>query len=151
MRINTTLQVSRLQKWSEAVAFLLVCLVLIFSEMPFWGKGLSLLLMGFFLAYQYLFKKPAARLVQVTQFDKENWRWSVLEPLRTQKTHVYEGRLIKAQGGLFVLVLRFETKVRQKTVMTNWVVWRDQVDAQNWRRLIVIARFWADEAQRIID
>jgi hypothetical protein len=145
------LQVSRLQKWSEAVAFFMVCCILIFSEMPIWGKGLALMFMGFFLAYQRVLKKPAARLVQVTQFDKAHWRWSVLDPLRTQKTHVYEGRLIKAQGGLFVLVLRFETKVRQKSVMTNWVVWRDQVDTANWRRLIVIARFWADEAQRIID
>lgn len=151
MRINATLHVSLLQKWSEAVAFFMVCFILIFSEMPSWGKGLALLFMGFFFAYQRLFKKPTARLVQLIQFDKDTWRWSVLEPHRIKKTMIYEGRLVNVQGWLFVLVLRFETIVKHKPVTTSWVIWRDQVDADNWRRLRVIARFWADEAHRIID
>lgn len=151
MRINATLHVSRFQKWSEAFLLLVVCLILILSEMPIWGKGLALMFMGFFVAYRRLFKKPTARLVQLIQFDKETWRCSVLEPHRVQKTSIIEGRLVSVQGGIFVLVLRFESTEKNKIVLKNWVVWRDQVDAENWRRLIVIARFWMDDAQRIID
>lgn len=151
MRINTTLHVSRLQKWTEAVAFFVVSFILIFSEMPSWGKGLALLCMGFVFAYQRLFKKPTARLVQLIQFDKDTWRWSVLEPHRIKKTMIYEGRLVSVQGGLCVFVLRFETSIKNKPVPTSWLIWRDQVDADNWRRFMVIARFWADEAQRVSD
>lgn len=151
MRINTTLQVSRLQKWGEAVALLMVCFVLIFSEMPIWGKGFALMLMGFVIAYQHLLQKPTARLVQLIQFDKENWRWSVSNSKRIKKTDIVEGRLVSVQGWLFVIVLRLETTVKNKPVMTNWVIWRDQVDAVNWRRLMVMARFWAEDEQRIVD
>jgi len=151
MRINTTLQDGRLQKWCEAVVFLMVCLILLFSEMPAWGKGLALMLMGFFVAYQRLLQKPVARLVQLIQFDKNTWRWSVLEPSYIKKTHIYEGRLVGVQGWLFVLVLRFDAIEKNKSVVKSWVVWRDQVDADNWRRLMVIARFWADDVQRITD
>ncbi|GAC1372629.1 MAG: hypothetical protein NVS3B3_07030 [Aquirhabdus sp.] len=150
MRVNTTLQVSRLQKWSEAVAFFLVCSILFFSEMPLWGKGFALIAMGFFLTYQRLLQKPPARLVQLIQFDKENWRWLILEPHRKKKD-ILEGRLVSVQGGLFVLVLRFETTAKNKAVTQNWVIWHDQVDAANWRRLIVIARFWAEDIQRMAD
>lgn len=149
MRINTTLQVSRLQKWSEAFLLLVVCLILIFSEMPAWGKGLALMFMGFFVAYQRWLQKPAARLVQLIQFDKETWRWSVLEPSRIKKTNIVEGRLVSVQGWLFVLVLRFEALEKNKPVMKNWIIWRDQVDADHWRRLIVMARFWADDVVKV--
>lgn len=151
MRINTTLQVSRLQRWSEAFLLLMVCSILIFSDMPIWGKCFALMFLGFFVLYQRFLQKPAARLVQLVQFDKETWRWVVQEPTRITKTNRYEGRLISVQGGLFVLVLRFETMEKKKSVTKNWVIWRDQVDMDHWRRLIVMARFWADDVQRIID
>lgn len=151
MRINTTLQVSRLQKWSHTVLLLMVCLILIFSDMPIWGKGFALMFLGFFLAYKRLLQKPTARLVQLIQFDKETWRWLVQEPTRIKKTNSDEGRLISVQGGLFVLVLRFKTMGKKKSVTKSWVIWRDQVDMDHWRRLIVMARFWADDVQRTID
>ena len=130
---------------------LTVCLVLVLSDMPTWGKGIALMFMGFSFAYQRWMQKPAARLVQLVQFDKENWRCSVQIFHRIHKTNIVEGRLVSVQGWLFVLVLRFETTDNNKQVTKNWVIWRDQVDAENWRRLIVIKRFWADDVQRVID
>jgi len=151
MRINTTLQVSRLQKWSEALLLLLVCLILIFSDMPPWGKGLALLLLAFVLIYQHFFRQPSARLVQLIQFDKDTWRWSILEPHQRKKNTTFDGRLVSVHRGLVVIVLQLEAIEKNKPVTQNWVVWRDQVDADNWRRLIVIARFWAEDVKRIMD
>jgi hypothetical protein len=151
MRMNTTLQVSRVQKWSAVFLLLLVSLVPILSDMPIWGKVLTLILIGFVVAYQRLLQKPAERLVQLIQFDKETWRWSVLEPRRINKNNIVEGRLISVQSWLFVMVLRFETQTKHKTVMKNWVIWQDQVDRDDWRRLRVLARFWKDDVQRIQD
>lgn len=151
MRINTTLQVSRLQKWSAVFLLLLVSLVLILSDMPVWGKVLTLILMGFVVAYQRVLQKPADRLVQLIQFDKETWRWSVLEPRRINKNNIVEGRLVSVQSWLFVMVLRFETTLKDQTVMKNWVIWQDQVDRDDWRRLRVLARFWKVDVQRIQD
>ena len=151
MRINTTLQVSRLQKWSAVFLLLLVSLVLILSDMPVWGKVLTLILMGFVVAYQRVLQKPAAKLNQLIQFDKETWRWSVLEPRRINKNNIVEGRLVSVQSWLFVMVLRFETTLKDQTVMKNWVIWQDQVDRDDWRRLRVLARFWKDDVQRIQD
>ena len=151
MRINTTLQVSRLQKWSAVFLLLLVSLVLILSDMPVWGKVLTLILMGFVVAYQRVLQKPADRLVQLIQFDKETWRWSVLEPRRINKNNNVEGHLVSVQSWLFVMVLRFETTLKDQTVMKNWVIWQDQVDRDDWRRLRVLARFWKDDVQRIQD
>ena len=151
MRINTTLQVSRLQKWSAVFLLLMVSLVPILSEMPVWGKVLTLILIGFVVVYQRVLQKPATQLYQLIQFDKESWRWSVLEPGRINRNDIVEGRLVSVQSWLFVLVLRLETQIKHKTVKTNWVIWQDQVDCDDWRRLKVLARFWKDDVQRIQD
>ena len=151
MRINATLRVSRLQKRSEVAAFLMVVLLLILSEMPLWSKAFALILMSAFAVHHHLLKKPTERLTQLIQFDKDHWQWSVLEPHRIQKTKNADGRLVSVQGGLVVFVLRLETTVKNKSVIQNCVIWRDQVDADNWRRLVVISRFWSTDVQRIID
>ena len=151
MRINTTLQVSRLQKWSAVFLLLMVSLVPILSEMPVWGKVLTLILICFVVVYQRVLQKPATQLYQLIQFDKESWRWSVLEPGRINRNDIVEGRLVSVHSWLFVLVLRLETQIKHKTVKTNWVIWQDQVDCDDWRRLKVLARFWKDDVQRIQD
>lgn len=126
---------------------LLVCvsMILLFSEMPVWAKGLSLTFMGCLIAYQRLWQQSSARLVQLIQFDKTTWRWTVLENPRHQKNTTHEGRLIHARGGWFVLALTLETTIKNKTQTKSWVIWRDQVDADHWRRLVVMTRFWADD------
>ncbi|MBC7752024.1 MAG: hypothetical protein H7Z73_09970 [Candidatus Saccharibacteria bacterium] len=149
MRINTTLQESLLQKRSEAVLFLVVCSILIFSDMSTWGKSFALILLCIFAAYQRLLQKPTPRIVQLIQFDKETWRWLVREPNKNKKISVSNGRLISVHGGWFVLVLHFESIEKNQVVTESWIIWRDQVDSHDWRRLIIIARFWANDSSKV--
>jgi hypothetical protein len=147
MRINTHLQVSRTKTWVHALLFLLVFLILVFSEMPVVVIALALTAMICMLAYQRFFQKASPHLVQLVQFDKQAWRWSVFDPNRIKKSIQQEGQLLSVHHWFFVLVMRFETFEKNKKVTQNWVIWRDQVDVNHWRRLIVIARFWASDTQ----
>ncbi len=145
MRINTHLQVSRTKVWAEGLLLLIVVLVLIFSGMPTQIIALILISMVCMVVVQKFFYKAPAHLVQLIQFDQHDWRWSVYDPRRIKKSSVQEGRLLSVHHWFFVLLMRFETTEKNKTMTQNWIVWRDQVDADHWRRLIVIARFWADD------
>jgi hypothetical protein len=145
MRINTHLQVSRIKTWVEALLLLLVCLILISSQMPAVMIVLALIAIVFVLAYQRFFQHASAHLVHLVQFDKQSWRWSVVDQNRIKKSILHEGQLLSVHHWFFVLVMRFDTVKRNKKVTQNWVIWRDQVDADHWRRLIVIARFWASD------
>jgi hypothetical protein len=145
MRINTYLQVSRIKTWVDALLLLLVMLILMFSEMPVLMIALALIAILCVLIYQRFFQKASAHLVQLVQFDKHAWRWSMVDPNRIKKSIQQEGRLLGVHRWFFVLVIRFETFEKNKKIVKKWVIWRDQVDANNWRRLIVIARFWASD------
>jgi len=131
------------------VLLLVVCSILIFSDMPTWGKSFALILLCIFAAYQRLLQKPTPRLVQLIQFDKESWRWMVQEPNKHKKISVSNGRLISVQGGWFVLVLCFESIEKNQAVTKSWIIWRDQVDSDHWRRLMIIARFWANDSAKV--
>ncbi len=145
MRINTHLKVSRTKVWAEGLLLLIVVLVLIFSGMPTQIIALILISMVCIVVVQKFFHKAPAHLVQLIQFDQRDWRWSLYDPRRIKKSSVQEGRLLSVHHWFFVLLMRFETTEKNKTLTQNWVIWRDQVDADHWRRLIVIARFWADD------
>ena len=147
MRINTHLQVSRTKTWVHALLLLLVVLILVFSAMPVMVIALTLISIGLVVAYQQFFQKAPAHLVQLVQFDKQSWRWSVVDPNRIKKSIQQQGQLLSVHHWFFVLVIQLETFEKNKKVTQNWVIWRDQVDADHWRRLIVIARFWASDTQ----
>ncbi len=149
MRINTHLQVSQTKIWVEALLLLIVVLILIFSAMPALIIALTLIAMVCVIAYQKLLQKAPAHLVQLIQFSQDDWRWSVYDPRRIKKALIHEGRLLNVHHWFFVMLLRFETTEKNKKTIQSWVIWRDQVDADHWRRLIVIARFWASDTQHI--
>ena len=145
MRINTHLQTSRTKTWVEVSLVLVVILLVLCSGMPTLMITLTLTAMVGVMIYQRVFQKASAHLVQLIQFDKHDWRWAVYDPRRIKKSSVREGRLLSVHHWFFVLLMRFETTEKNKTMTQNWIVWRDQVDTDHWRRLIVIARFWADD------
>lgn len=149
MRINTHLQVSRIKIWVEVLLFLAVILMLVFSGMPTFIIALALIAMVCVIAYQRLFQSASVDLVQLIQFDQQDWRWSVHDPRRIKKSSVQQGRLLSVHHWFFVLLMRFETTEKNKTITQSWIVWRDQVDTDHWRRLSVIARFWADDVQQM--
>ena len=145
MCINTHLQVSRTKTWLHALVLLLVVLILLFSDMPALIIALALTAILWVLAYQRFFQKSSPHLVQLVQFDKQAWRWFVVDPNRIKKSIQQEGQLLGVHHWFFVLVMQFETFEKNKKITQNWVIWRDQVDVNNWRRLIVIARFWTSD------
>ena len=145
MRINANLSASRFKQWVEALLLLVVSLILFFSEMPSWITALALILMACIFVYQRLFQKAPKHLIQLIQFDKQTWRWLVTDPNRIKKTITQEGRLLSVHHWFFVLVMRFETLEKNQSIIKSYVIWRDQVDVDHWRRLIVLARFWAND------
>jgi hypothetical protein len=147
MRINAHLQVSRTKTRVENFLLLLVGLILMFSEMPALMTTLTLIAISFMVFYQRFLQQPSPRLIQLIQFDKQDWRWSVVDASLIKKTLIQEGRLLSVHHWFFVMVMHFETIEKKKTITKNWLIWRDQVDTNDWRRLIVIARFWARDSQ----
>lgn len=145
MRINAKLHASRLKKCVEVMLLLVVALILFFSEMPMWVTALVLILMACIFVYKALFQKASAYLAQLIQFDKQTWRWLAVDPSRIKKTITQEGCLLSVHHWFFVLVMRFETMEKNQRVSKSYVIWRDQVDTDHWRRLIVLARFWAND------
>jgi hypothetical protein len=145
MRINTTLDESRLKKQTELTLLLIVCVIVFFSDMPSWITALTVILVLFSYAYQHLFYQSALTLNQIIQFDKQAWRWVVLDPKRHQKIRMQEGRLLSVHQWFFVMTMRFETLNKHQRVIKSYVIWRDQVDEADWRRLIVLARFWSND------
>lgn len=145
MRINAKLHASRLKKWVEAMLLLVVALILFFSEMPMWVTALVLILMACIFVYQRMFQKASTHLSQLIQFDKQTWRWLVANPNRIKKIITQEGHLLSVHHWFFVLVMRFEAMEKNLRVIKSYVIWRDQVDVEHWRRLIVLARFWAND------
>jgi hypothetical protein len=100
MRINTHLQVSRTKTWVHALLFLLVFLILVFSEMPVVVIALALTAMICMLAYQRFFQKASPHLVQLVQFDKQAWRWSVFDPNRINQSSKKDSSSASITGSL---------------------------------------------------
>ena len=149
MRINTHLQVSRTKVWAEGLLLFIVVLVLLFSGMPTLIIALTLIAIVCVLVFQKLLQKAPAHLVQLIQFDQQDWRWSVSDSRRIKRISKQEGRLLSVHHWFFVMLLRFETTDKNKAMTQSWVIWRDQVNADEWRKLIVIARFWASDTQQM--
>jgi len=149
MRINTHFQPSRMKTKVEVVLLAAVILVVVFSEMPILMMVMVLTSMVGMMVYQKFLQQVPVHLVQLIQFDKHDWRWSVYDQRRIKKSLIQEGRLIGVHHWFFVMLMRFETMDKNKKTTQSWIIWRDQVDADHWRRLIVIARFWADDVQQM--
>ncbi len=145
MRINTTLRASHLKKRTEVVLLLIVCLSVFFSQMPSWITAFTLILVIFTFVYRRLFPKSAVTLIQIIQFDKQSWRWIVLDPKRHKKSRIQVGQLLSVHQWFFVMTMRFETLDKHQSLIKSYVIWRDQVDVEDWRRLIVLARFWSND------
>lgn len=80
-------------------------------------------------------KQPAVSFLE--QEPRQAWRWQ-----KQGHSRWYQGRLCRAQGfGAWAVVLCFEISVPRRQ-RCYCVVWRDQVDAQQWRRLQVLRHLY---------
>ena len=143
MKIHADLQPSRLRRGVEVGLYLLVAILTVWSGLPLWVMIVTILLLLGVFALQSARAAAVPRLIQLIQIDRRIWCWYqiVASPQHGMQTTRVEAELQQVQRVGPVVVLRFQAlgaNVRPQ----SWVIWRDQVDDNNWRRLVVLARFW---------
>jgi hypothetical protein len=144
MQIAAEIQQSRLQKWAHALLFVVVSLLLILSNLPWWTILLTLLALLIFSLYQTFYHKPKPKLLELIQLERNVWRWYESTVGATHSVQC-EGLLQMIHRWPWVMVLGFLSTRdgnAQNVQRVYQVIWRDQVDADTWRRLTVLARFW---------
>ncbi|WP_410209865.1 hypothetical protein [Aquirhabdus sp.] len=142
MQINATIQPSKMQRGVTIVAFLAVALLGLLSALPLLAKVVLLLGLAGYAFYTYHVDNHQPRIVQLIHMDRHVWRWvTVLSkaPLAEDKE---EGDLHSLHRVGWVMLLGFRMQTSSKRQIRYWVIWRDQVCADDWRRLMVLARFW---------
>ena len=149
------LQPSRLQAVVRLIWWGLVFLLVICAGVPAWLQVVSVLGLLCVGLIQRAWQLRQPQLLLLQQLDRSRWQWQQ----RDMPTHGTTTRRIKntaaprhiqarlrrvdAWLGL-VLILRFEVTALGKS--QTWLVWRDQVDRDNWRRLQVLQQYWSAPA-----
>jgi hypothetical protein len=136
--------------WVEAALYVSIALLLLLSDLPLWAivSTLSVMLVVYLLATRQ--RAAQSRLLQLIQLDRATWVWysaqaSAQHGLQTIRV---EGSLLHVQRVALLIVLHVQIEstsdAKGEISRQQHVIWRDQVDADNWRRLVVLARFWTD-------
>jgi len=142
MQINATIQPSKMQWGMTIVAFLFVVLLSLLSTLPLLAKVVLLLGLAGYAFYTYYAGLHQTRLVQLIHMDRQVWRWVTVLPKAPLAENKAEGHLHSLHRVGWVMVLGFRIQSSSKCQIRYWVIWRDQVCADDWRRLMVLARFW---------
>jgi hypothetical protein len=152
MKVHADLKPSRMRLWVEAALYASIAVLLLLSDLPLWAiiSTLMVMLAVYLLATRQ--RATQSRLLQLIQLDRASWVWysaqaSAQHGLQTNRV---EGSLLQVQRVAFLIVLQVQIDSAPDTAgvirRQRHVIWRDQVDADNWRRLVVLARFWTDPA-----
>jgi hypothetical protein len=150
MKVHADLKPSRMRLWVEAALYVSIAGLLLLSALPLWAISSTLLVM--LAVYLLTTRQRGAqpRLLQLIQLDRASWVWysaqaSTQHGLQTTRV---EGSLLQVQRVAVLIVLHVQIESAPDTAgairRERHVIWRDQVDADNWRRLVVLARFWTD-------
>ena len=109
---------------------------------------LGLLLLTF---AQFLWRARQPKLLLLQQLDRVSWQWQQQTTPRQPRTprlvtqhptQSRSARLLGVEAWLGqVVILRFE--VTALSTRQTWLIWCDQVDRDNWRRLQVLQQYWA--------
>ncbi len=144
MKIHADLKPSRLRSGVEVGLYLIVAVLCALSGLPWWVSVFVVLALVIVFTIQNLKATLSARLVQLIQLDRRVWCW---HEVTTSAQHGFQSVRVDAELRQVqrvgpVIVLRFDCATHDRA--QSWVIWRDQVDGDNWRRLVVLARFWGD-------
>ncbi len=145
MQVHADLSPSRIQPLIEIALYGVVALLTAFSPLPRWMIVCTVLTLLAVYLYQRCFAVPRARLVQLIQLDLRDWCWYDVpagQPSSVTRRRVGTLQHVRRIGWVMALDFRITTDPGSHTV--RWLIWRDQVDADNWRRLQVLLRFWTD-------
>ncbi|MEC7118758.1 MAG: protein YgfX [Pseudomonadota bacterium] len=108
-------------------------------------RGLVILILLVSAVVWWSWQARQPRCLALRQLNRVDWIWQQTQPFaKAQHTSVawQQGRLQRvASCGNWVVVLWFEDLTLQREQV--WVLWRDQVDDNNWRRLQVLVRYWS--------
>jgi len=135
--------------WFGLVALLVMGagLTMLFTILALLGLGSVALCQSVWLARQ-------PQLVLLQQLDRSRWQWQqsarqsqkpVVQSRRARSVlaqRQIQARLLHVDAWLgLVVILRFEVTALGQS--QTWLIWCDQVDADNWRRLQVLQQYWA--------
>lgn len=137
MLIDTQLKPSRWQIYSELLSCCLICVLL-------WTAAIQpvfkIILIIVFLALQYGLRQALTgrqTVVQLWQIDGLNWAW------RHNNDRTVKASLLAIEYRGVVLSLTFLVAGRQR----HLVIWRDQVDATQWRYFKILANLRQSNTQ----
>ena len=148
---------SRLQRRVRLFSMLLIGALLLLSGMAEYAKLLALvglILLGW---QQQRRQQQQPQLGCLQQLDRVRWQWQQTAAIGHARTRQLRGQtnriprveprqiqadLQSVEGWLgMVVVLRF--KITALDHVHTWLIWRDQVDQDNWRRLQVLQQYWS--------
>lgn len=137
---------------------LMILSLLFFSGLALLSKifASALLVLVSWVQARRFDQQPELYVLQ--QLDRVTWQWqqSQVRALRqsrassgqTQKRtqppdlQNMQARLLRVEAWLgCVVILHFEMSALGKT--KTWLIWRDQVDTHQWRRLQVLQQYWS--------
>ena len=155
----TPLRRSRLQQILWWLGLAVVAVLLLCSGLSWPFKVSALLgLVGLNLVHRHV-QQRQIQLFKLQQHDRMRWQWqqatsphttssNSISPSGKQQrrqpsdTAQIQARLLRVEAWLgVVVILHFEVIAlgRRQT----WLLWRDQVDVENWRRLQVLQHYWS--------
>ena len=145
---------SRLRQAVRLAWFGLVALLVMGAGLTMLFKILALLGLVSVTVCHFVWQSRQPQLVLLQQLDRSRWQWQQ-SARQSQKSAVQsrrarpvlaqrqiQARLLHVDAWLgLVVILRFEVTALGQS--QTWLIWRDQVDADNWRRLQVLQQYWA--------
>lgn len=141
MLVDAELTASRWQSYFTLILALLVTGLLWFSNFAVWYKLLSILV---FIMALLLQKKYGhiAQPSQLWQIDSQQWALRY-----AQDTRIYQAQLVRIKHYMCLVTLDLSLQKKKKTI----VIWRDQVNDQQWRYLSILARLKRNNVQTPYD
>ena len=139
-------------RWQHVVKLSSLCVVLLLlcaSGAPWLMKAVGVLALLGLSVVQWHAQRRQARLYCLQQLDRSRWQWQQRHPVQPTRKRPQVGDLRQIQARLLrveawlgiVVILQFEVVALGQR--HTWLVWRDQVDVENWRRLQVLQRYWS--------
>lgn len=150
----TPLRRSRLQQTLWWLSLAVVAVLLLCSGLSWLFKLIALLALVVLNLVQGHVQQRQFQLSKLQQHDRMRWQWQqVASPSSTSSkstqhrrhpsdTTQIQAHLLRVEAWLgVVVILHFEVTAlgRRQT----WLLWRDQVDVDNWRRLQVLQQYWS--------
>ncbi len=143
MKVHADLKPSRMRRVLEVGLYLVVALLCVLGDLPLWATVLTIVLLLIGLVVQTLRAALAPQLLQLVQLDRRAWCWyeATRSPQHGMQSSRVDAELRQVQRVGPLIVLRFQSPA------CTWLIWCDQVDVDNWRRLVVLARLWSDPVE----